>query len=212
LRTVRLVLTFNDRARSTDRRLRRATSPRPGSGDGPHPARWSALAGYQRNARMTADRLLRMPTGEVLTILWTGQDTVRDRGGAAPGLSGPPLHRHRAETETFTVVEGTLRVRTGRRVRVLTAGQSVTVPPGTVHGFANPSARPARIHTAQTAAGLLEAQFRALAAAGRFPPLRRPARISVEHELSFAVHGIPDVLQRPLWRALAEPPVRREVS
>ncbi len=103
-------------------------------------------------------------------------------------------------------------MRTGRRVRVLTAGQSVTVPPGTVHGFANPWAGPARIRIVRTPAGPLEAQFRALAAAGRFPPLRRPARINVEHELSFAVHGIPDVLQRPLWRALAEPPVRREVS
>ncbi|WP_219416286.1 cupin domain-containing protein [Pseudonocardia nigra] len=156
---------------------------------------------------MSMERVLRMGTGEVLTILRSGADT----GGSAfgfeavlpPGLSGPPPHRHRVETETFSVLEGVLRVRVGDRVRVLEAGESVTVPPGAVHAFSNPSDRPARIRTVETPAGPLEDQFRALAAAGRIPPLRRLARINVEHDLSFSVHGIPDRIQRPLWRALA---------
>lgn len=159
---------------------------------------------------MTADHLLHLPTGETLTIRATGGDT----GGARfefdavlpPGLSGPPPHRHRAEAETFTVLAGRLRVRLGRRTVDLDAGESVTVPPGTTHGFANPFDEPARIRTVEAPAGPLEAQLRALADSGRFPPVRRLARINVEHGLSFSVAGVPDAVQRPLWRGLAALP------
>jgi len=47
------------------------------------------------------------------------------------------------------------------------------------------------------------AQFRALAAAGRFPPLHRLARINIEYDYDYVQHGLPEVLQRPLWRLLA---------
>ncbi|TWD75231.1 quercetin dioxygenase-like cupin family protein [Kribbella amoyensis] len=157
------------------------------------------------------DRSLRMPTGEQLTILRRGAET----GGAEfaveavlpPRLSGPPPHRHRTETETFHVLEGTLRVRLGSERLDLTAGQSIIVPPWTVHGFSNPTDEPTRIRTEETPASQLEEQFRVLADAGRFPPLRRLARINVEHDLSFHLHGIPDPVQRLLWRALAAIPL-----
>lgn len=58
----------------------------------------------------------------------------------------------------------------------------------------------------ETPAGPLEEQFRALAAAGRLPPLVRLARINVAHGLTFNVHGVPDPLQRALWRVLAALP------
>ncbi len=162
---------------------------------------------------MTADRVLRMPTGETLTLSRTGADT----GGAVfefeavlpPGLSGPPPHRHRFETESFTVVEGILRVRVGNDIRHLAEGENVTVPSGTVHAFGNPANRPARIRVVETPAGPLEEQFRALVAAGRLPPLRRLARINVAHDLSFVLNGIPEPLQRVLWRALAALPEPR---
>lgn len=59
-------------------------------------------------------RVLHLPTGETITITASG----RDNGGAVfeveaflpPGLSGPPRHRHRWQTETSTVQEGRLRV------------------------------------------------------------------------------------------------------
>ena len=158
-------------------------------------------------AEQPMSRVLRLPTGEVVTILRSGNDT----GGATfeieavlpPRLSGPPLHRHRVETETFWVLQGRLRVRLGARTLVLDAGDSVTVAPQTLHAFANPTDRPVRIRMQETPAGPLEDQFRALAAAGRIPPLRQLARINVEHGLSFALQGVPDQVQRPLWRLLA---------
>lgn len=160
---------------------------------------------------MTLDRI-RLPTGESLTVLRDGRGTA----GAAfeieavlpPRLSGPPAHRHRGESETFTVLDGELQVRVGREHRLLGPGDRVTVPPGVVHAFANPTDRPVRIRTLETPAGPLEAQFRALAAAGRVPPLRTLARINVEHGYDFVLHGIPEVLQRPLWRLLAALPGR----
>ncbi len=47
-----------------------------------------------------------------------------------------------------------------------------------------------------------------MAAAGRIPPLRRLARINADHGYDFELHGIPGVLQRPLWRLLAALPGR----
>ncbi len=159
---------------------------------------------------MTTDRdgrVLRLPTGEQITVLASGAGT----GGAAfemeallpPRLSGPPRHRHRYETEVFTVLDGVLEVRLGRETRTLHAGESVTVPPGTVHPFANPSTEPTRIHTRETPAGPLEEQLRALTAGGRLPPIGRLARITVDSGYSFSVAGIPDRIQRPLWRLLS---------
>lgn len=153
------------------------------------------------------DRVLRLPTGETITVVASG----RENGGRVfevdallpPGLSGPPRHRHRLQTETFTVLEGRLRVRVGDEVRVLAAGESATVPPTVTHAFGNPFDEPARIRMQETPAGPLEEQFRALARAGRLPPLGELAAINVRHGLSFAVHGVPDLLQRPMWRALA---------
>jgi len=156
---------------------------------------------------MTNDRVLRLPTGEMIRIARTGDDS----GGAVfefeavlpPRLTGPPAHKHRTETETFEVVEGTLRVRVGQDSRELGPGESVTVPPGTVHAFSNPADTPVRLITRETPAGQLEPQFRALASAGRLPPLLSMAQINVDHDLSFVLHGVPEVPQRLLWQALA---------
>lgn len=155
---------------------------------------------------MSLERI-HLPTGETLTVLRNGATTA----GAAfeieavlpPGLSGPPAHRHRRESETFTVLDGELRIRLGRDHRVLGPGETVTVPPGVTHAFANPTDRLARIRMVEAPAGPLEAQFHALAAAGRFPPLRRLARINVEHDYDYVQHGIPEALQRLMWRFLA---------
>jgi mannose-6-phosphate isomerase-like protein (cupin superfamily) len=148
-----------------------------------------------------------MPTGEVVTIRRDGAGS----GGAVfefeavlpPRFAGPPAHWHRVEQEAFDVVEGTLQVRIGRDSREVGPGESVTVAPGTVHGFANRSDQPVRVVTRETPAGQLEAQFRVLATAGRLPPLLRLARVNVEHDLTFFLAGVPELPQRVLWRALA---------
>lgn len=156
---------------------------------------------------MSSNRMLRMPTGDVIDIVSTGEDTA----GAVfafeavlpPGLAGPPAHLHRAEQESFEVLEGVLRVRLGAQRRDLGPGQSVVVVPGTVHAFSNPTDRPVRMVVREIPAGQLEPQLRLLASAGRVPPLLRLAELNVVHDLSFALHGLPDGPQRLMWRALA---------
>lgn len=158
---------------------------------------------------MSTDRI-DLPTGEVITVLrdaaGTGGTAFEFEAVIPPGVSGPPPHRHRHGTETFTVLDGALRVRTGREHRLLLPGDELAVPPGVVHAVANPTDRPVRVRTVETPAGPLEAQFRALADAGRFPPLTRLARINVAHDDDFVLHGVPEALQRRLWRLLAALP------
>lgn len=145
---------------------------------------------------------LRFPDGQVLTVETTAPD-LAFVAVLPPGLHGPPAHRHRYETERFTVLDGRLAVRAGRQYRVLRPGESVTVPPGVTHAFSNPFDEPARIRTVERPAGPLLPQLRALAANGGRPPLLELARINAEHRWSFTVAGIPDGVQRVLWRALA---------
>ena len=100
--------------------------------------------------------MLRLPTGELISIIRTGLETegeVFEFEAVLPsGLSGPPAHWHRVEQETFEVIEGTLRVRVGHVVRHLGPGESVVVPPGIVHAFSNPADEPARVITRETRA------------------------------------------------------------
>jgi hypothetical protein len=57
----------------------------------------------------------------------------------------PSSHAHPEQEEIFTVLAGRMRFRVGWRRLTVTAGQTVRVPPGTVHHFANASRFPARV-------------------------------------------------------------------
>jgi quercetin dioxygenase-like cupin family protein len=63
---------------------------------------------------------------------------------AAPRGVGPPPHHH-AWDEAYYVVEGDVRFTIDGRERVLSAGDFVLIPGGTVHGFAGASDGPARM-------------------------------------------------------------------
>src|SRR6266700_1536386 len=49
----------------------------------------------------------------------------------------PASHVHPVQEERFTVVAGRMRFRRGRRAITATPGETVVVPPGTSHRFAN---------------------------------------------------------------------------
>ena len=88
-------------------------------------------------------------SGEQITIRATAQDT----GGRvlewelllAPGGKVPSRHAHPEQEECFTVLAGRMRFLVGGRRVTVGPGDTVRVPPGTVHHFANASARPARV-------------------------------------------------------------------
>ncbi len=52
-------------------------------------------------------------------------------------LTGPPLHVHREQDDTFFVLEGVLTVQVGDEVFDLGPGDFATVPPGVPHTFDN---------------------------------------------------------------------------
>lgn len=88
-------------------------------------------------------------SGELITIHTTAEDT----GGGllawelqlAPGGQVPSSHAHPGQEERFTVLEGLMRFRVGGRRFTAVPGQTVRVPPGAVHHFANPGPRTARV-------------------------------------------------------------------
>jgi quercetin dioxygenase-like cupin family protein len=95
----------------------------------------------------------------------------------AAGGRVPSSHAHPEQEERFTVLEGRMRFRVGGRRITAGQGQTVTVPPGTVHHFANASDQPARVAVRtspalgmhallETAAALAQYQY---AAARRLP-------------------------------------------
>jgi quercetin dioxygenase-like cupin family protein len=98
--------------------------------------------------------------------------------------SGPPPHAHRQTTDTFYVLEGTLRVTVGGRELDAPAGSFILVPPGVVHTFANTSAAPARVLSI-SAPGGWEHYLRDLAGAvrgGAFPGTAEFARLVAKYD------------------------------
>src|SRR5688500_5490492 len=60
-----------------------------------------------------------------------------------PG-NGTMIRYHPHQEETYDVLEGALEVSLDGRWRSVPAGESLTVPPGAVHGFRNTSGVPVR--------------------------------------------------------------------
>lgn len=57
--------------------------------------------------------------------------------GPVAYLSGPPLHVHAEQDDTFFVLEGVLAVQVGDQVVDVRPGDFATVPPGVPHTFDN---------------------------------------------------------------------------
>ena len=100
----------------------------------------------------------------------------------------PPLHVHRADDETFYVLEGELTLFVGDQRLTLTAGQAALAARGVPHSYRVESAE-ARVLLVNTPAGF-EAFVRAVsepAPAEELPPPGRPldpealARAAAEH-------------------------------
>jgi mannose-6-phosphate isomerase-like protein (cupin superfamily) len=81
-------------------------------------------------------------SGERIVLLRTAEETAGQllefELRLAPGGHVPSGHVHPQQEERFTVLEGRAQFRIGRRTVVAVAGQTITVPPGTAHRFANP--------------------------------------------------------------------------
>jgi quercetin dioxygenase-like cupin family protein len=102
-------------------------------------------------------------------------ETAGDTGGrllsfeleVAPGGRVPGAHVHPTQEERFDVVSGTMRFRKGLRTVTAEAGDSVVVPPGTAHRFANAGDEPARVLVRVTPALKMEQLFETVVALAR---------------------------------------------
>jgi quercetin dioxygenase-like cupin family protein len=147
------------------------------------------------------------PTGPVIENPATGE-RIRIRVSAAesagkllawelrlaPGGRVPNGHVHPGQQERFTVVRGRLRFRIGWRRRMVGPGQTVTVPPGARHHFAN--------------AGPIEA----FVLVETRPALRMHELLEVAAELARDQHGRPRRLPRPVDLFLFMDEFRSEVQ
>jgi quercetin dioxygenase-like cupin family protein len=102
-------------------------------------------------------------SGEKITFL----QTARDTGGElleielelSPDGSVPGAHVHPEQTETFHVLEGTMKFRMGMKRITASAGDTVVVPAGRVHRFSNAGDDVARCRVEVTPALDMEQLF-----------------------------------------------------
>jgi len=154
-------------------------------------------------------------SGEQITIRATAAET----GGRvlewelmlAPGGRVPSSHAHPEQEESFTVLTGQMRFRVGGRRVTAGPGDTVRIPPGTVHHFANPGSRPARVAVQtrpalnmqkllETAAALAQEQH---AAARRLPSPLDLALFMRDYEREVRAPYLPAALVHAVIRPLA---------
>jgi len=81
----------------------------------------------------------------------------------APAAGGPGPHFHRAMSEAFFVLSGTMKLYVGRDWIAGNRGDFLFVPPGGVHGFRNEADEPASILMLFAPGAPREAYFEGLA-------------------------------------------------
>jgi len=79
------------------------------------------------------DRFVSKFEGFEQTVLSIQDGWLHTRLEAAPYATGPPEHFHEHFTETFTVKSGKLSILINGDKRMLTAGETVSIPPMTRH-------------------------------------------------------------------------------
>ncbi len=117
--------------------------------------------------------------------------STRQGGGAcsvitqqcAPG-SGPPLHVHEFEDETFYVLEGSFEFRRGSDRIDATAGQVVFGPHGVPHTFKNVGSTKARVMCVATPGGL-DLYFEEISRLALPPDAAKLAAISDRYGIKF---------------------------
>jgi mannose-6-phosphate isomerase-like protein (cupin superfamily) len=132
---------------------------------------------------MRQARIVRRGEGETYQNYWKFKEGSLTGGrydfmvGDIPYLSGPPLHVHDEQDDTFFVLDGVLTVQVGDELYELGPGDFATVPPGIPHTFDNvkKDQPPVKVCNLMTPGGI-DAQFRDYAALG--PGAHDPAKIA----------------------------------
>jgi mannose-6-phosphate isomerase-like protein (cupin superfamily) len=59
-------------------------------------------------------------------------------------VQGPPPHFHKSLKESFLIIEGEMEFIVNGEIKVLKAGESIDIPPNTIHTFSNTSDNPCK--------------------------------------------------------------------
>ena len=113
---------------------------------------------------MASPRVVRGSGGESYEPTWVFKHGKRTGApfdfliGKIEYLSGPPLHVHREQHDTFYVLEGVLKIQVGDEMLDLMPGDFASVPPGVPHTFDNvrKDQPPVRVCNLMTPGGLDE--------------------------------------------------------
>jgi mannose-6-phosphate isomerase-like protein (cupin superfamily) len=107
-------------------------------------------------------------SGEYVEMEWT----------LPPEAFAPPVHRHPSQVEEYEVLEGAFEVMVGGQWRVLSVGESATVPVNTDHTFRTIPGQTVRVRNFHRPGGrfdeFVEKQYR-FANSERFKGLKRPS-------------------------------------
>ena len=97
--------------------------------------------------------------GHKVTAYPTTGDYDLMLGETPPQVPGPPPHFHNSYKESFLVVEGEMEFMVNGEVQLVKAGESVDIPPQTLHTFGNKGDVPCKwvnIHSPKGFAGFFE--------------------------------------------------------
>jgi quercetin dioxygenase-like cupin family protein len=154
-------------------------------------------------------------SGETIVIRRNADET----GGAllawelflAPGGRVPSVHAHPEQEERFTMLGGVMRFRVRGRMVILTAGETLIIPAGTVHSFANAGRGPAHVAVETRPALEMQALLETAAAMAReqhatgrlLPRLVDVVLFMRDFEREVRAAYLPAPLVRPVIRCLA---------
>jgi mannose-6-phosphate isomerase-like protein (cupin superfamily) len=119
----------------------------------------------------------RLEVGPTTLILHATAETTAgtmflSESTVAPGFPGPPPHTHETLHDMFFILEGTLSFQVGEETLEAGPGTFISVPPGIVHTFSNPSETPVRVLNFNTPAGWEHYMRDLVAASADGPPTR----------------------------------------
>jgi len=156
----------------------------------------------------SGDTLVNPVTGETVYFRRSSADTagelVEIEVTVQPGGGVAAAHVHPFQSERFEVLQGTLEFRRGRRKVTASAGDVVTVEPGTVHSFRNVGETPVsfvcEVRPALQFEGCIETMF-GLAADGKtnrngMPSPLRLAVIANAHFDDLRLPYVPALVQK----------------
>lgn len=121
---------------------------------------------------------------------------------------GPPMHRHKRQTEYFEVVRGRLCVHSGNRKIILEAGQSFAVPKNTPHKCYSADGAEAMFKVVYEPALNIEYFLSQMFASANRKKSKKPSSFDASYILGqvkdeFYLATIPDIIQNSIFRVVA---------